>query len=96
MLLIHLKKGLLFQLPILLLPAVVLLLIRMIIAAKIISNLNLRSRVLMAATTEITITQIIINSSFHLAIYFQIYGQGTTESLKHKKRKANSADMMLA
>lgn len=51
--------------------------------ARIISKLNLPSQVLTIAATEITITKIII--TFHSAICFQIYGQGMTESSKHKK-----------
>ena len=51
--------------------------------ARIINKLNLLSQVLTMAATEITIMKIII--TFHLAICFQIYGQGMTESSKHKK-----------
>jgi hypothetical protein len=64
----------------------------MIAAAKMISNVNLQSQVL-TTTAEVTITKFIINFSFHLAICFQIYGQGVTEILKNKEAAANLAGL---
>jgi hypothetical protein len=64
----------------------------MIAATKMTSNLNLQIQVLRTAT-EVTVTKIIVNFTFHLAICFQIYGQGMAESLKNKKATANIAGL---